>query len=63
MIRREAAGPGDSICVCCGEPVPEGRMVCWGCEHGLKLRKGGEQGGRGIMLALPAAGDEQLLLG
>lgn len=20
-------------CVCCGEIVPEGRMVCWACEH------------------------------
>lgn len=20
-------------CVCCGAPVPEGRMVCWWCEH------------------------------
>lgn len=20
-------------CVCCGEIVPEGRMVCWKCEH------------------------------
>lgn len=19
-------------CVCCGAPVPEGRMVCWICE-------------------------------
>ncbi|MCD7884097.1 MAG: hypothetical protein LUI87_10425 [Lachnospiraceae bacterium] len=21
------------ICVCCGKPVPEGRMICWCCEH------------------------------
>ena len=21
------------ICVCCGEPVPEGRTICWKCEH------------------------------
>ncbi|MCD7956964.1 MAG: hypothetical protein LUG93_14700 [Lachnospiraceae bacterium] len=21
------------ICVCCGRPVPEGRMICWICEH------------------------------
>ncbi|MCC8050506.1 MAG: hypothetical protein LIP10_07595 [Clostridiales bacterium] len=21
------------ICVCCGRPVPEGRMICWNCEH------------------------------
>ena len=20
------------LCVCCGEPVPEGRMVCFSCE-------------------------------
>ncbi|MCD7881093.1 MAG: hypothetical protein LUG47_05425 [Clostridiales bacterium] len=20
-------------CVVCGAPVPEGRMVCWKCEH------------------------------
>lgn len=20
-------------CVCCGVPIPEGRMVCWQCEH------------------------------
>lgn len=22
------------FCVCCGEPVPEGRMVCQACEAG-----------------------------
>ena len=55
--------PGSSFCVCCGEPVPEGRMVCWGCEHSPILTKGGEHGGRDIVLALPEAGDEQLLLG
>lgn len=21
------------ICVCCGEPVSEGKMICWKCEH------------------------------
>ena len=20
--------------VCCGEIIPEGRMICWGCEKG-----------------------------
>lgn len=20
-------------CVCCGAPVPEGRQICWICEH------------------------------
>ena len=24
--------PSD-ICVCCGKPVPEGRQICWECEH------------------------------
>lgn len=24
----------DDFCVCCGEPVPEGRMVCRSCEAG-----------------------------
>ena len=22
-------------CVCCGTVVPEGRMVCWSCEHDI----------------------------
>lgn len=21
-------------CVCCGDEIPEGRTVCWACEHG-----------------------------
>ena len=21
-------------CIFCGEIIPEGRMVCWACEHG-----------------------------
>lgn len=21
-------------CVCCGEIIPEGRMICWACERG-----------------------------
>lgn len=25
-------------CVCCGEIVPEGRQVCWNCEHNDKLK-------------------------
>ena len=20
-------------CICCGEVIPEGRQVCWSCEH------------------------------
>ena len=27
----------DNFCVCCGEPVPEGRMVCLSCEMNPKL--------------------------
>jgi len=23
----------EDICICCGSPVPEGRMICWSCEH------------------------------
>ena len=22
-------------CVCCGEIIPEGRQICWSCEHSL----------------------------
>lgn len=22
-----------NYCVCCGAEIPEGRMVCWICEH------------------------------
>ena len=22
-------------CVCCGSVIPEGRQVCWNCEHGV----------------------------
>ena len=23
-----------NFCVCCGVEIPEGRQVCWNCEHG-----------------------------
>lgn len=23
----------ENRCVCCGEPIPEGRMICPECEH------------------------------
>lgn len=23
-------------CVCCGDYTPEGRQVCWACEHGYE---------------------------
>ena len=22
-------------CVCCDNPIPEGTMVCWNCEHNI----------------------------
>ena len=31
------------ICVCCGEPVPEGRMICWKCEHQYDKNSGSGQ--------------------
>ena len=24
------------MCVCCGAIVPEGRMICWICEHSFE---------------------------
>lgn len=26
-------GQSENVCVVCGEPVPEGREVCYICEH------------------------------
>lgn len=23
-------------CICCGETIPEGRQICWSCEHNVK---------------------------
>jgi len=23
----------DNRCICCGDVIPEGRLVCWRCEH------------------------------
>ena len=25
----------NNTCVCCGAVIPEGRMVCWACEHDI----------------------------
>lgn len=22
-------------CICCGEVIPEGRQICWSCEHSV----------------------------
>lgn len=33
----------DNTCVCCGAVIPEGRLVCWVCEHygaGVPVREG-----------------------
>ena len=27
------------LCVCCGAPVPEGRMICATCENGEQTSK------------------------
>ena len=31
---REMPTSSDNVdrCICCGEPVPEGRQICWKCE-------------------------------
>ncbi|MCD8324466.1 MAG: sugar transferase [Clostridiales bacterium] len=42
------------ICVCCGAPVPEGRQICWACEHKFDqdemelFRPAGMQGQRNL---------------
>ena len=28
----------DNYCVCCGEIIPEGRMVCLRCEHEANVK-------------------------
>jgi hypothetical protein len=27
------------MCVCCGNDVPEGRMICLGCEKGKEMKE------------------------
>ena len=27
----------DNRCICCGEVIPDGRQVCWKCEHNKKI--------------------------
>ena len=34
MEEKRATSQYPDICVCCGKPVPEGRMVCYFCETG-----------------------------
>lgn len=29
----------DHVCITCGEIIPYGRDVCWGCEHGYTPEK------------------------
>jgi predicted nucleic acid-binding Zn ribbon protein len=32
----------ENTCVCCGAQIPEGRQVCWNCEHETERKsKGG----------------------
>jgi predicted nucleic acid-binding Zn ribbon protein len=26
-------------CVCCGTIIPEGRQVCWECEHSIRKKE------------------------
>ncbi len=29
-------------CICCGAPIPEGRQVCFSCEHKINEVEEGE---------------------
>lgn len=31
------------MCICCGEPIPEGRMICYACENGRNKAAPGKQ--------------------
>lgn len=33
---RQKMAAGSDLCTCCGRPVPEGRQVCWQCEHRIE---------------------------
>lgn len=33
----------NNICMCCGEIIPEGREICWSCEHGYTPNKKEEE--------------------
>ena len=26
-------------CICCGAEIPEGRQICWGCEHSTQEKE------------------------
>jgi predicted nucleic acid-binding Zn ribbon protein len=28
-----------NFCICCGAEIPEGRQVCWGCEHSVEEKE------------------------
>ncbi|MBP3392531.1 MAG: hypothetical protein J6L76_07080 [Clostridia bacterium] len=34
MKQKTVSNESTDVCVCCGNPVPEGRMVCPQCEQG-----------------------------
>lgn len=53
-------------CVCCGAPVPEGRMVCWQCErreagYGQKGIEEGRKVWTGTDWAMPSWDDERFV--
>jgi predicted nucleic acid-binding Zn ribbon protein len=33
----------DNTCIVCGEIIPEGRDICWACEHGYITNKENEE--------------------
>lgn len=35
ILKKGTIQMNEDRCICCGEVVPEGRMVCWGCEHNI----------------------------
>ncbi len=37
MEKKDLDRQGFDVCVCCGAPVPEGRMICPVCEKGERI--------------------------
>lgn len=37
---------GEHTCISCGEIIPEGRDICWACEHGYTPNKREEKEGK-----------------
>lgn len=36
MMREILRNQNNNYCVCCGDEIPEGRLVCPACEKGMK---------------------------